>query len=214
MGFDYSKLNEPDQLQGKSKSYQNKKRKRKSSKKSPDTSDSESDCGNDSQPTKELSTESLASQLAELVRTKFEPQSCIAFEHLIKIEKELWPQDTDKKNTENLTFIEFIQHNRFLFEQLGIRMSLIGENSEFKTFSAAKNRDHVLEQARQLISSFKNSLNEGRKCMEFVERAICLYYNVSNFADLKIGNKQFFKLNKFILYQTLDPKETWVLGLD
>lgn len=197
MGFDYSTLNTGE------KSKRSSKRKRKSRKpidssdeSTEESSESEADVDEKATSSKAVSTEVLTSRLVELVRSRFEPHSQATFEHLVRIEKELWPQDIDYKNSDNLTFVEFIQQNRFLFRQLGISLDLI--NDETGSQSAKDNvclstreREHLFEHVRQLMSSFKNSFSDSRKCMEFVEQAVCAYYNVSDFKDLKIGNYLF-----------------------
>lgn len=202
MGFDYSTLNnENSEEKSKRRSSKRKRKSRKpidsSDESTEDISESEADVDEKQTSTKAISTEVLTSRLVEFIRSRFEPHSQCNFEHLIKIEKELWLQDIDHKNSDNLTFVEFIQQNRFLFRQLGISLNLI--NDETDGSQSAKNnvclstreRAHLFEHVRQLMSSFKNSFTDSRKCMEFVMKAVCTYYNVSDFKDLKIGNYLF-----------------------
>jgi hypothetical protein len=87
------------------------------------------------------------------------------------MEQELWnPQNN------NETFLNFLNRNKQIFEQLNLSISLIGENNQ--------NNESLKLKRSDLIQHIKQIMNNNTKDLNIIEKIICKYFKVTAFNQL------------------------------
>lgn len=122
----------------------------------------------------------LEQRLADLINNKLEAGSVIDFDHLSRIEKAVYQNDS-------YDFVDLLSRKRQLFEQKAVEIVLI--NSEKKkldesmTQASRVDKEHLLDYLQQLQANLK----DNPLCKLLIERLVCSYLSLKSIEECPYG---------------------------